>query len=183
MTIPSTAITIDGNTAWYVGKFSCILKHDGSPHGPAHCGGAQGRYDPDLHNGQTGNLDRPCDTCDGTGTNRVNVNRSLKGLKGCAPCWCTGRHTFEILTSEVFIAGDGENAIRITALSVHVVEVLEIQNRSPFEIDTIWDREDDTYWWVVETPPQYNEPPEGLPVTLPADAAVGMRAVLMAVHT
>jgi hypothetical protein len=156
--IPSTAIAIDGATAWLI------------------------MDEPDHDETMRwANLDRTCHTCGGTGTNRVNVNRSLKGLKGCAPCCGTGRHTFEIPTSEVFIAGDGENAIRITALTVHVVEVLLIY--PIFGVgDASLDRTiphimmDDTGAWYLDGDQGIRN------ITLSTSAAPGKYAVRLALH-
>jgi hypothetical protein len=121
---------------------------------------------------------RPCDTCLGTGFMTLGLSRDTG-----RPCHCIdGRHTFTLDVAAPFIPYC-DVYIEPTTITVHVVAVLPIQNIDSNNIDTIWDREDGTHWWVVATPPHHNEPPEGLPVTLPDSAAPGMWAVQMEVRS
>jgi hypothetical protein len=94
--IPHTAITIEGDTALHV----CSL------------------FPADVYR----QFNHLCDTCQGEKEAWYDGWHDID----CPDCYNTGRHTFEILISEVFVAGDGDNAIRITELTVHVLEVIPI---------------------------------------------------------
>jgi hypothetical protein len=109
--IPSTAITIDGTTAWTL-FYGTI--------------GEDGMRDYDA-------LNRPCDTCNGRGFRPLKegptvgimvIENGLSPLGGCPDCDCTGRHCFTLDVQEPCRckADCGD----INQLAAHVVEVLPI---------------------------------------------------------
>jgi hypothetical protein len=166
--IPQTDIAIDGATAWLA-----VRNHD--------------RWFWETeHN-------RPCDTCDGSG----HVRKRLHDAPGihrpvtCTDCHGTGRHAFTLNTSEIFVAGDGENAIRIETLTVHVVDVLPIYtweqsrfsnvahiSRGPHVVGSGLGKDEWVYYPAGWQDGQILESV----VTLPAIAAPGMWAVHLAIH-
>ena len=161
-------ILIDGDTAWWI-----ITAF-----------GEQYRYS-DFED-----LDRPCDLCGGEPTH-MDTGAECHGCSG------TGRHTFtlDVECDEPDIDRCEDQGVhngptceerrcfkgRFT-ITVHVVEVLPIQNSTSNEIDTIWDRGDGTFW-IVEESTSIGEPPVGNPVKLPPNAAPGKWAVRLAEST
>jgi hypothetical protein len=181
MNIKSTSVTIDGTTAWLV--VECP---------------------PDSAPARWEQADKQCDTCNGTGR---NIKPSTCELVVCPGCHGSKRHTFtldvecewcvgygyllgspdhyEAGSDAVFPCTDdaGEECNDGTRqLSVHVVEVLPIHDhcadyKPADHICRAW-QDERWYWhrssrWVTT---------EKI-VTLPADAAPGMWAVRLAVHT
>jgi hypothetical protein len=140
MTISATAITIDGDTAWWVIdlKTAWRRKHD----------------------------NRPCDTCDGTG--HATFGNQVRTSEECHDCDGSKRHTFNIHLSE----GQHET------LSVHVVAELEIGDDHTFGEGFLYGGKHFGPNWIV-VGGGLDQPY----VTLPADAAPGMYAVRLAVHT
>jgi hypothetical protein len=176
MTIAATAITIDGDTAWWIVEHRLCPTHApcdcgrfGLPFGLPHC-----KLSCELGS-VTGlaralNLDCPCDTCDGSGSFPAIQSQT----DPCPDCDGSKRHTFNIHLSE----GQHET------LSVHVVEVLEIRDGSkPCDDGTAHIRDDGPQYLSANR--YVSMPARGMGeyITLPADAAPGMYAVRLAVHT
>jgi hypothetical protein len=168
MTIPATAITIDGPTAWWVIdlKTAWRRKHD----------------------------NRPCDTC---AKIRAALGNATRNDEPCLSCGeIDGRHTFTIDVECVLpmcVNGkrgywqDGHPCGRCRAtgtyqLSVHVVEVLEIHGATehwPDATHLSMDEGNMTVWLWTWTGQGFDFTQNYC--TLPADAADGMYAVRLAV--
>jgi hypothetical protein len=153
MTISHTDIAIDGTTAWLVG--------------------------PDYTPAFIATINRPCDTCDGIGSQCLNGHdhADCPWTSQCRDCGGTGRHTFTLDVQCVLpmcVNGkrgyweDGSpcgycNASGTRALSVHVVDVLEL-------VESGW-------FYTVATRGGFSKP-----TTLPTSAAPGKYAVQIEVH-
>jgi hypothetical protein len=136
---------------------------------------------------------RPCDTCDGSGT---CFHGGPDVLPRCPDCDGTGRRTFTIelecpicngKRSEFCGYGDGlpdDNpscSMGVERVAVHVVEVLPIHDyctdyKPADHICHAW-RDDRWYWHRSE---RGDRPTEKI-ITLPDSAAPGMWAVLLAI--
>jgi hypothetical protein len=185
MTIAATAITIDGDTAWWIVEHRLCPTHApcdcgrfGLPFGLPHC-----KLSCELGS-VTGlaralNLDCPCDTCDGSGSFPAIQSQT----DPCPDCDGSKRHTFNIHLSE----GQHET------LSVHVVEVLEIvrgscpdktnapHRRAHLHLD---DNEDQAGMCRENRDLIWDSPWKSRNlVTLPTDAAAGKYVVRLAMHT
>ena len=64
------------------------------------------------------NLDRPCDTCDGTG--HGEDSGGIGGRATCTDCDGTGRHTFTLDVAQRILESYGRY---IETIKVHVVQV------------------------------------------------------------
>jgi hypothetical protein len=156
MTIPSTAITIDGPTAWWVIDLETAWrrKHD----------------------------NRPCDTCDGVG----HVRQRLSDAPGihrpvtCHDCHGTGRHCFTLdVEGECMSIANGRlRRYDGFAISVHVVAELEIGDDHTWGEGFLYGGKHLGPNWIV-VGGGLDQPN----ITLPEDAAPGMYAVRLAVHT
>jgi hypothetical protein len=169
MTIAATAITIDGDTAWLAVEYP-------APLGKATIVSYR-------------ELDRPCDRCHGTG----RMLEDDASRPRCPDCHGTGQHTFTLDVECVLpmcVNGkrgywqDGHpcgycNATGTYQLSVHVVAMLEIKDRpgGPMRSDGPMLYRFGPSWWGWSDSGDY------IAVTLPLDAAPGMYAVRLAVHT
>jgi hypothetical protein len=163
MNIPSTAITIDDTTAWWVIdlKTAWRRKHD----------------------------NRPCDTCDGRkGTSGIIPYEYARYRTPCPDCHGTGRHCFTLdVEGECMSIANGRlRRYDGFAISVHVVEVLEIVERDG-SIDMagrLVTHHVTTGLMGSSVTTSIWDGREHLKIiTLPADAAPGMYAVRLAVHT
>jgi hypothetical protein len=159
-TIPSPAITIDHEaaTAWLVDTPGMSVGWE-------------------LRN-------RPCDTCDGAGSEGPNMHEPL-GWE-CPDCDGTGRRTFTLDVAAPFIPYC-DVYIEPTTITVHVVAVLPI-------VDCVGAFADFTDYnpqpAVLFHPNVYGIPPRVLHVggrlesiSLPDSAATGMWAVELVIHT
>ena len=161
MTIAATAITIDGPTAWLVG--------------------------PDYTPAFIATLNRPCDTCCGTGAHildELEDDRSFWKTEDCPACQGTGQHTFTLdVEGECMSIANGRlRRYDGFAIAVHVVEVLPIHDhcadyKPADHICRAW--QDERWYWHRS---DLGDRPTEEIVTLSADAAPGMSAVRMAVH-
>jgi hypothetical protein len=169
MTVPSTAITIDGPTAWLVG--------------------------PDYTPAFIATLNRPCDTCE---KDRKTLDSDEQSDVYCPECDSTRRHTLTLDVECVLpmcVNGkrgywqDGHpcgycNATGTYQLSVHVVDVLPIHGATehwPDATHLSMDESNRTVWLWTWTGQGFESTRDYC--TLPADAADGMYAVRLAVHT
>jgi hypothetical protein len=155
MTIPSTAIAIDGNTAWWVRVF----------------------------NGAADAYNRPCDTCDTyDGLGCIGFPDGYDDP--CPDCHGTGRHTFTLDVREP-CRSDVDRWNDIKTLSVHVVEVLPIIEWDTVDLGlphpvpcmTI-----DPHGNALEADEAGVDWFKAHDRTLPPDAAPGMFAVRLAIH-
>jgi hypothetical protein len=179
MTISDTAITINGDTAWLVVPLS--------------------GYHPNVATTYT-HYNRPCDRCHGTG--RMLEDDASRPT--CPDCHGTGQHTFTLdvecgdsihlpfvpdLTDDDpwYVPGDREcrqcDESGTRSLSVHVVAVLPIHDhcadyKPADHICRAW--QDERWYWHRS---DLGDRPTEEIVTLPPDAAPGMYAVRMEVHT
>ncbi len=80
--IPADHIAFDGDTAWWIVRKCPEPRGQQSIHTDCEVGARI--------------LDRPCDTCDGTRTVRVDHWRGHKVTNRCPDCIEGGRHTWEI---------------------------------------------------------------------------------------
>jgi hypothetical protein len=151
MSIPSTDITIDGDTAWLV-----VRNQDGW-------------FWKTDHN-------RPCDTCNGHG----HVRQRLHDAPGihrpvtCPDCHGTGRHTFTLDVQEPCRckADCGD----IATITVHVVEVLPIGDKDTMGEGFLYGgRHLGPNWIIVGGG---SDQPN---ITLPDSAAPGKHAVHLAI--
>jgi hypothetical protein len=163
--IPHTAITIEGDTAWWV-KPAALQ---------------DGLTDPKS----AWMFNRPCDTCDGSGSFPAIQSQT----DPCPDCAGTGRHTFtldvqlpwaakavnNIFTDEV------EQATR--QITVHILEVLPIvYDWNDWMTKPLVSIEQDGSAVLVENRIDgFCE--KVTDITLPTDAASGMWAVKMALHS
>jgi hypothetical protein len=189
MTIPSTAIAIDGDTAWWIVEHPLCPTHApcdcgrfGLPFGLPHC-----KLSCELGS-VTGlaralDLDRPCDTwrpiC-----NRIGTGFGKPDHNGCPDCHGSKRHTFTLDVREP-CRSDVDRWNDIKTLSVHVVEVLPIIE---------WDTVDlglphpvpcmtiDPHGNALEADEAGVDWFKAHDRTLPPDAAPGMFAVRLAIH-
>jgi hypothetical protein len=188
MTIPHTAIAIDGNTAWLV------------------------MDEPDHDETMRwANLDRPCDTCDGVECSMGWDCDDTLCQCPCLHCHGTGRHTFTLDVECEWCVGygyllgapdhyeagsdavipctddDGEECNDGTRqLTVHVVAVLPIADEFDDGCDALPSielRGDGSYWlydqdWVSDL----GSSVKPTAVALPVSAAPGKYAVQLEVH-
>jgi hypothetical protein len=169
--VPSTAITIDGDTAWLVVPLS--------------------GYHPNVATTYT-HYNRPCDRCHGTG--RMLEDDASRPT--CPDCHGTGQHTFTIDVECVLpmcVNGkrgywqDGHpcgycNATGTYQLSVHVVDVLPIHGATehwPDATHLSLDEGNRTVWLWTWTGQGFDFTQNYC--TLPADAAPDKYAVRLAV--
>jgi hypothetical protein len=173
--IPSTAITIDGTTAWTL-FYGTI--------------GEDGMRDYDA-------LNRPCNACYGYGQEATAHDGTVAGgYVDCPDCAGTGRHCFTLDVECVLpmcVNGqrgywqDGHpcgycNATGTSQLSVHVVEVLPIvYNWNDWMTKPLVSIERDGSAVLVENRIDgFCE--KVTDITLPADAAAGKFAVRLEIH-
>ncbi len=181
--IAATAITFDGNRAWWVPQL-------------VHAGDGVFAVTGGPDNGLTDlpSLDRPCDTCDGTGANDpdeelddveipVLLDPDTTDLFDCEDCDGTGQHTFHIEPEcPVCDTSNGDRCYNPHTYRVSVVPgmVLPIHDHCPDEKPadhiccptTVWTqhRSFDHDDWTERQ------------ITLPPDAKPGMFAVQLEVH-
>jgi hypothetical protein len=159
MRISHTAIAIDGTTAWWI-------------------------VDDEDHLPQM--WERPCDTCDGIGSQCLNGHdhADCPWTSQCRDCGGTGRHTFTLdvqcgdsihlpfvpdLTDDdpLYVPGDREcsqcDESGTRTITVHVVDVLEL-------VESGW-------FYTVATRGGFSKP-----TTLPTSGAPGKYAVRLEVH-
>jgi hypothetical protein len=161
MTIAATAITIDGDTAWLVVPLS--------------------GYHPNVATTYT-HYNRPCDRCHGCG--RMLEDDASRPT--CPDCHGTGQHTFTIdVEGECMSIANGRlRRYDGFAISVHVVAVLPIHGATghwPDATHLSLDEGNRTVWLWTWTGQGFDFTRHYC--TLPADAAPGMFAVRLAVHT
>jgi hypothetical protein len=172
MTIAATAITIDGDTAWLVVPLS--------------------GYHPNVATTYT-HYNRPCDTC---AKIRAALGNATRNDEPCLSCGeIDGRHTFTLDVAQSNKSEcdhrviekdtqweDHERTCPLT-LSVHVVEVLPIMDAWTDWVTPCIIPDVDGVWQLVTGSRDGTECWELVDPDLPADAAPGMYAVRLAVHT